>query len=92
MGLLKKYHEEDENKLRQINQVFKDKKEAGIIKSVENLEQWLQEHPETSFLPHMGIFKPEWETIICRALFLSKLCENIPGAVSHNQTMHAASH
>ena len=89
MCLLKKYHGKDEDRLKQLNKVFKDQEEAGIIKRVDNLEQLLQEHPEASFLPYMGIFKPERETTKCRVVFLSNLCENKSGAMSHNQTMHA---
>ena len=89
MCLLKKYHGKDEDRLNQINKVFKDQEEAGIIKRVDNLEQLLQEHLEASFLPYMGIFKPERETTKCRVVFLSNLCENKSGAVSHNQAMHA---
>ena len=89
LSLLRKYRVNDYDKLTQIDQVFKDQRAAGIIELVQNLDQLLSEHPEASFLPFMGIFKPDRETTKCRIVFLSNLCERKPNAMSHNQTMHA---
>ena len=36
---------------------IKEQLSAGIIEPVHNLDQFKIEHPDYSFLPHMGIFK-----------------------------------
>ncbi|XP_066964169.1 uncharacterized protein [Macrobrachium rosenbergii] len=74
-------------KLKQINMVFKEQADAGIIERIENLDQFKTEHPESSFMPFMGIFKPDRETTKCRVVFLSNLSDK--GSMNHNQTMHA---
>ena len=74
-----------------MDQTIKDQISAGIIKPVHNLDQYKAEHPEYSFLPHMGIFKPERETTKCRVVFLSNLKEADAIrklSLSHNQCMH----
>ncbi|XP_064087272.1 uncharacterized protein LOC135201905 [Macrobrachium nipponense] len=67
--------------------VFKEQADAGIIERIENLDQFKKEHPESSFVPFMGIFKPDRETTKCRVVFLSNLSDK--GSMNHNQTMHA---
>ncbi|XP_068211750.1 uncharacterized protein [Palaemon carinicauda] len=67
--------------------VFKEQADAGIIERIENLDQFNKEHPESSFMPFMGIFKPDRETTKCRVVFLSDLSDK--GSMNHNQTMHA---
>ena len=47
-------------------------------------------HPEHSFMPFMGVFKPERDTTKCRVVFLSNLYEKnskSPTAVSHNMAI-----
>ena len=81
-----------EDQLKLMDQTIKDQVEAGIIEQVENIGQFLLEHPEHSFLPHMGIFKLDRETTKCRVVFLSNLCEKDPSKklnISHNQAMFA---
>ena len=78
--------------LQLMNEVIKEQEKEGIIERIENLDQFLQEHPESSFLPHMGVFKLSRETTKCRVVFLSNLCEKDPEigrSISHNQAIHA---
>lgn len=75
-----------------MDQTIKDQLAAGIIQPVHNLEQYKTEHPEYSFLPHMGVFKPERDTTKCRVVFLSNLREieaNKRLSLSHNQCIHS---
>ena len=55
--------------------VFKEQTNNGIIEKVENLNDFIAEHPEHSFLPRMGIFKMDRSTSKCRVVYLSNLCE-----------------
>ena len=74
-----------------MDQTIKDQVSAGIIEPVHNLDQYKAEHPEYSFLPHMGIFKPDRETTKCRVVFLSNLREADARkklSLSHNQCIH----
>lgn len=78
--------------LLMIDKAFKEQEQLGIIEQVSNLEQFLEENPQYSFLPHMPIFKMNRETTKCRNVFLSNLCEpnpNKPLTVSHNQAISA---
>ena len=36
---------------------IKEQERNNIIEKIENLDQFLQEHREASFLLHMGVFK-----------------------------------
>ena len=78
-------------RLKLMDEAIKEERN-NIIEIIENLDQFLQEHPEASFLPHMGVFKLNRETTKCRVVFLSNLCEKGPAKVqtiSHNQAIHA---
>ena len=71
---------------------IKEQLSAGIIEPVHNLDQFKIKHPDYSFLPHMGIFKPQRETTKCRVVFLSNLKQDEPDkklSLSHNQVMHS---
>ena len=79
-------------KLELIDQVFKEQVKMGIIEKIPNLEEYMRNFPNCSFLPFMGVFKDERETTKCRVVFLSNLCESnpkLPLTVSHNQSIHA---
>lgn len=76
--------------MRMVDQVFKEQKDLGIIEKIENLDSFLEQNPNHSFLAHMAVFKPERDTTKTRVVFLSNICEkNLNQAVtlSHNQTM-----
>ena len=88
---LKKLNKNREH-LELMNQTIKDQVKAGIIERIENLDDYLVDHPEHSFLPHMGIFKLDRETTKCRIVFLSNLREQDKSdrlCISHNQAMYA---
>ena len=75
-----------------MDETIKDHADAGIIERIHNLDQYLNDHPEHSFLPHMGIFKLDRETSKCRIVFLSNLREQDKShklCISHNQAMYA---
>ncbi|XP_068226421.1 uncharacterized protein [Palaemon carinicauda] len=87
----KRYHK-DGKSLGMIDEVFREQESLGIIERVDNLSQFLEEHPSFSFLPHMPVFRFEKESSKCRNVFLSNICENDPSrplTVSHNQAMLA---
>ena len=87
LNTLKRLRTKDDGSLEQINQVFREQEEMGIIQRVENLDQFVEENPVHSFLPFMAIFKPERETTKCRVVFLSNLSEK--NTMNHNQSIHA---
>ena len=79
-------------KIKLIDSTFKEQESLGIIERIENLDEFLELHPEHSFLPHMAILKPERETTKCRIVFLSNLSERDDRksvAISHNQAIHS---
>ena len=76
--------------LKMVDDNFKEQVDLGIIERIDNLDQFLEENPNHSFLAHMGVFKPERETTKCRVVFLSNLSEKDPSqavTLSHNQAM-----
>lgn len=76
------------NRLTMYDEVFRNQEEEGIIERIHNVEQFIVDHPECSFLPHMGVFRPDRETTKTRVVFLSNLTESSrPPKVSHNQAM-----
>ena len=82
----------NEEKLKLMDTVIQEQVANGIIKRVDDLENFLEVHPEHSFLPHMAVFKPDRETTKCRIVFLSNLSEkdpNQPTTISHNQAIYA---
>ena len=85
---IKKWKKED-GKLSMVNEVFKEQEKLGIIERIENLVEFMRDHPECCFLPHMGIFKMDRDTTKCRVVFLSNLCErnSRTTSVSNNQAM-----
>ena len=63
----KKLHKS--NRLQLVDAVFKEQESMGIIERVNNLEQYLEENPNSSFLPHMPVFRLNRETTKCRVVF-----------------------
>ncbi|XP_068224659.1 uncharacterized protein, partial [Palaemon carinicauda] len=73
-----------------VNDTFKTQETLGIIERIDNIEDFMETHPEHSFMPFMGVFKPERDTTKCRVVFLSNLYEKSsksPTAVSHNMAI-----
>ena len=80
----------DETKLKLYDDVFKEQVAQGIIGKISNIEEFLELHPEASFLGHMGVFKLDKATSKCRVVFLSNLCgktKQQPNAISHNMAI-----
>ena len=78
--------------LKLADNVFKEQLELGIIEKIPNMNQFLTEHPESSFLAHMCVFKLDRATTKCRVVYLSNLCEkdaSKPLTVSHNQAIES---
>ncbi|XP_068247877.1 uncharacterized protein [Palaemon carinicauda] len=76
--------------LKMVNDLFKEQQNLGIIEKIEDINSFINEHPEASFLPHMPVFKMARDTTKCRVVFLSNLCEKNKSAkstYSHNQCM-----
>mgnify|MGYP000654560869 CR=1 FL=1 len=83
---------EDSSKLKLINDVFKEQVRSGIIERIENLDSFLQEAGNFSFMPHMPVFRFDHETSKVRVVFLSNLKESdplLPLTVSHNESMYS---
>ena len=80
----------DYDKLLKIDEVMKSQMNLGIIRKIDNVNAFLHEHSESSFLPFMGIFRPHKQTTKVRIVFLSNLCEKTKGLklpLSHNNTI-----
>ena len=78
--------------LQLMDETIKEQEKLGIIQRIPDLNRYLLENPEHSFLPHMGVFRLSRETTKCRVVFLSNICErNVskPITVSHNQSIHS---
>ncbi|XP_068207392.1 uncharacterized protein [Palaemon carinicauda] len=74
-----------------MDKVFKEQESMGIIERINNLPEFIREHPNHSFLPHMGIFKMDRETTKCRIVYLSNLCQQDSSkpSISHNQAIYS---
>ena len=77
----------DPAKLAMYDSVFRQQEELGIIERIDNVDGFLLEHPEASFLCHMGVFRMAHESTKCRVVFLSNMCEKFGGGLSHNSAM-----
>ena len=74
-------------KMKMYNEVFKEQASLKIIERIENLPKFLEEHPEASFLSHMGVFRMSNESTKCRVVFLSNMHEKKGHGISHNMAM-----
>ena len=87
-----KKYKNDRAKLLLIDEVFKEQERTGVIEKIPDINAFVAEHPNHSFLAHMGVFKMERATTKTRIVFLSNLCEGNqmkPASLSHNQALHA---
>ena len=78
------------NVLNMYNDVFKEQEELGIIERIDDVDTFRSQHPECSFLPHMGVIRMNNETTKVRIVYLANLCEKTQGSqrsVSHNNAM-----
>ena len=79
-----------DNKLAMYNEVFREQESLGIIQRIEDVTGYINQHPDCSFLPHMGVYRMARETTKVRIVYLSNLCEkndDQPNAVSHNNAL-----
>ena len=82
-----KKFQDSPDKLKMIDQVFKDQVKMGIIERVSLPESIPELHPSYSYLAHMPIFRPEKVSSPCRVVFLSNLNGKGASIISHNQAM-----
>lgn len=78
--------------LKMYNESILEQFNNGIIERIEDVPSFLREHPNASFLAHMGVFKLSRESTKCRVVYLSNLCEKDPRnpmTISHNQAMYS---
>ena len=59
--------------LQQYDSVIKEQLKEGIICQVDDVQSFLKEHPDVSFLPHSGVLRENSETTKLRVVFLSNL-------------------
>ena len=80
----------DKTKFDLVQEVFNSQEKLGIIERVQDLDEYLANNPQASFMPYMGVFRLSRESTKCRIVFLSNLVENKPNnqlTVSHNQAI-----
>ena len=74
-----------------VDKVFKEQEEMGVIKKIPNLNQFMSDNPQCSFLPHMCVIRMSSQSTKYRVVYLSNLCEKNPQfsmTVSHNQALY----
>ena len=75
------------DKLKLYDESLKSHLNDKIIEKIDDLPKYLNEHPNVSFIPHMGVFRMNHENTQCRVVLLSNLVEKSAECVSHNQAM-----
>ena len=71
-----------------VDAVIKEQLESKVIEPIKDLDKFLIENPNCSFLAHMPIFKEKSNTTKCRVVYLSNLKDKKhPNKVSHNQSL-----
>ena len=79
-----------ENGLQMTDEVFKEWQNMGVIERIPNFDQFLQENPNCSFVPHMSVFRKDKESSPCRVVYLANICESTKGGLktmSHSQVI-----
>ena len=82
--------QQNEEHLYMYDDVIKEQESSGVIERIDDIKQYLVEHPNISYLSHMGVFRPERESTKCRVVLLSNLVEKRESdvqSVSHNQAI-----
>ena len=80
----------DPEKLKLYNETISKQIEAKTIEKIEDIDQYLEEHPTAAYIPHMGVYKMDRETTKCRIVLLSNLTQknnNGQDSISHNKAM-----
>lgn len=74
--------------LYQYDDVIKEQLHEGIICEIEDIDSFLRENPDASFMPHSGVVRENSLTTKLRVVFLSNLAEKVGGCMSHNAISH----
>ena len=82
---VKKLQAKSADVLRQYDEVIQGQLKEGMIERIDNLEQFVRENNNVSFLPHSAVIRESAETTKCRVVFMSNLCERAGGKMSHNE-------
>ena len=86
LSSMKKKLEKIPNGIEMVNEVIQDQIKSDIIKPIPNLEKFIDDNPECSFIANMPVFKENSATTKCRIVLLSNLKENGENvSLSHNQ-------
>ena len=75
-----------------VDRVIAEQRELGVIEKLTNINSFIDENPQASFVAHTPVFKLDRATTKFRIVYLSNLCETVsaqPGALNHNQCMLA---
>ena len=76
------------HKLKLYDSAIRDHINAGVLEPISDITAYINEHPNTSFISHMPVFRMNHESTKCRVVLLSNLVEeNNINAISHNQAM-----
>ena len=77
------------NQLTLYDSVIQDQLAKGVIEKVDNLEQFMRNCPNSSFLAHMPVFRENHASTPCRVVFLANLCDRRfnKNAINHNQAL-----
>ena len=63
----------DLQKLTEYDKVIKDQYNEGVIDRIDNVDEYVKNCDEVSFLPHGAIFKENVSSTKCRVVFFSNL-------------------
>lgn len=74
--------------LDQVDQVFREQEDMGIIERIPDVEKYLHEHPNAAFLSHMPVIRSDAKTTKVRMVFLPTQKEKGP-VFSNNQCILA---
>ena len=77
------------NGLKMMDEVFADQLKSGIIEKIDNVDKFIKQNPDCSFICNMPVIKMDRETTKCRIVFMSNICEKsgVRTNLTHNQTM-----
>ena len=74
--------------LRMVDEVIREQIDSNVIEPIDDLDEFLKNNRDCSFLAHMPVFKASSNTTKCRVVYLSNLKEKkTENAVSHNQSL-----
>ena len=65
--------------LDKYDSVIKEQLEEGIICKIEDINSFLNDNPDVSFLPHSAVIREGSQTTKLRVVFLSNLCKKAGG-------------